>query len=279
MNNIAAANIHQQATATPTTPSRTATASPARRNPVLPKQRRNRDDPGGESRPMAEPTAQYEDQVGGPVAGPSQAGRADHRRAGHAGVADPPFVVPSQQKLGAAFDRLRFRGRGGDLDTAMAAAAGRRIEPAPPTPASPLSAEDSARLAALKERLGLADDEPEPARAPSPARRGSAPPADADLEMNRSAIYSPTTGRKLALSAEPGKGSVQIAPGTTAAKRPYKRGTSVACAFCRKRKIACGGPQEGDPQRRCGPCIQRHQSCEFPAAGQRLSRPRTSAGG
>ncbi|KAI9067518.1 hypothetical protein FKP32DRAFT_1588509, partial [Trametes sanguinea] len=70
--------------------------------------------------------------------------------------------------------------------------------------------------------------------------------------MNLSAMYSPTTGRKVSLSNGQGKAGVQIVPGTTAAKRPYKRGTSVACMSCRKRKVACGGPQEGDEEGRCG---------------------------
>ncbi|KAF9818095.1 hypothetical protein IEO21_02937 [Rhodonia placenta] len=29
-------------------------------------------------------------------------------------------------------------------------------------------------------------------------------------------------------------------------KRPFKRTTALACVFCRKRKIACGGPVPGD---------------------------------
>ncbi len=117
-----------------------------------------------------------------------------------------------------------------------------------------------AGLAALKMQLGLHDSAARAGPSTStaaadPSPSGSAQGTDSEGEyvMNKSAIYSPTTGRKLALSAEPGgKASVQIVPGTTSAKRPYKRGTPVACTFCRKRKIACGGPQEGDEARRCG---------------------------
>ena len=45
---------------------------------------------------------------------------------------------------------------------------------------------------------------------------------------------------------------LQLTKGLPSAKRPYKRGTTAACAFCKRRKIACGGPKEGDEARRCG---------------------------
>ncbi|CDO75532.1 hypothetical protein BN946_scf184825.g1 [Trametes cinnabarina] len=76
--------------------------------------------------------------------------------------------------------------------------------------------------------------------------------AEFSVDMNTSAVYSPTTGRKVPVGRESGKPALNIAPGTTAAKRPYKRGTPVACVSCRKRKVACGGPQEGDLEGRCG---------------------------
>lgn len=67
--------------------------------------------------------------------------------------------------------------------------------------------------------------------------------------MNESMIYSPTTGRKLSLSAGPGgKASVQILPSATSTKKPYK---PAACMFFRQRKKSCGGPQEHDKWRRC----------------------------
>lgn len=85
-------------------------------------------------------------------------------------------------------------------------------------------------------------------------KRTSTKPADGEnVTMNQSAIYSPTTGRQLLLSAKPGEGRfVQILPGTTTSKRPHKRGALVACTFCRRRKIACGGSQERDETGRCG---------------------------
>ncbi|EIW63654.1 uncharacterized protein TRAVEDRAFT_17924 [Trametes versicolor FP-101664 SS1] len=264
----------------------TTSTSPARVDPVLPKQRRNRDDPGGESRPLAQPASLHE--VGPALLrlgqnpkvnvacsypqefqpgrwGPAAAAAAFGAPAGGAGfhyarAQTPPAIVPSQWKLGAALDELRFSNRVNDRrTTAMAASSSQPYPPTRPGPSSPLSREDAARLAALKMQLGLHDGAeragPSTSAAANPSPSASTPGTDSEGEyvMNKSAIYSPTTGRKLALSAEPGgKASVQIVPGTTSAKRPYKRGTPVACAFCRKRKIACGGPQEGDEARRCG---------------------------
>ncbi|KAI0630058.1 hypothetical protein C8Q77DRAFT_1075471 [Trametes polyzona] len=211
--------------------------SPTLANPVLPKQRRNRDDPGGESRPQAQPTTQHKDQAAGSSssAGSSQAAR----------VESPPAIVPSQWKLGAALDQIRF----GSHPSGWGA-----IRATPPAFASEpthfqADIVDFKTKRGIRERIARADDRPAASSSTSSATGAE---GDGDLNMNRSAIYSPTTGRKLALSAEPGKASVQIVPGTTSAKRPYKRGTPVACAFCRKRKIACGGPQEGDEMRRCG---------------------------
>ena len=58
---------------------------------------------------------------------------------------DMPDVVPSQWKLGAALDQLRFPQYGGDWDMVMARASGRPYEPTFPRCPSPLSQEDAAR--------------------------------------------------------------------------------------------------------------------------------------
>lgn len=103
-------------------------------------------------------------------------------------------------------------------------------------------------------RLGLRDIDCASTSATAPSSNVSTPGtnSEGDYVMNESTIYSPTTGRKLSLSAEPGgKASVRIMLGATSAKKPYKRSTPVACTFCRRRKIACGGPQESDERRRC----------------------------
>ncbi|KAH9859149.1 hypothetical protein C2E23DRAFT_864860 [Lenzites betulinus] len=251
-------------------PTPTTSRTPASTNPILPKQSRNRDDPGGESGPLAQPTAYLE--VGPAllrlgenprltISGTSRATRAIHTgfRLQRGCVEPPPAIVPSQWQLGAALDELRSKDRA-RFETGSAAAMESRYGLATRSPVYPLSAEDSARLAHLKARLGInvdidvarAGSSTSPAVVPSPTASTPGASTDSEYSINKAAIYSPTTGRKLALSGEHGKPPVQIMPGTTSAKKPYKRGTAVACVFCRKRKIACGGPQEGDAARRCG---------------------------
>ncbi|KAI0820070.1 hypothetical protein BC628DRAFT_1423256 [Trametes gibbosa] len=260
-----------------TTP--TTSRSRAGANPVLPKQSRNRDDPGGESRPLAQPTPRPEEQTAR-IPGTLRATRVlptgSHSQ--RAELEPPPAIVPSQWQLGAALDDLRFKDRARPNTGSTSTPDSQNHPAAAPSSAYQLSAEDTARLARIKTMLGIDVDG---ARAgPSSSPTMSSPTAstpgastDGEYNMNKAAIYSPTTGRKLPLSGEPGKSPVQIMPGTTLAKRPYKRGTPIACVFCRKRKIACGGPHEGDAARRCGPCIQRAQACEFPATASRpLSR-------
>ena len=56
-----------------------------------------------------------------------------------------PEVVPSQWKLGAALDRVRFPQYGGDWDTMMASVTGRAYERTFPRSSSPLSEDDMAR--------------------------------------------------------------------------------------------------------------------------------------
>ncbi|OSC96767.1 hypothetical protein PYCCODRAFT_1440842 [Trametes coccinea BRFM310] len=134
------------------------------------------------------------------------------------------------------------------------------------------------KLEDVPDPKGLLGKRKQREEAPQPSTSGANPDADADMP-NLSAMYSPTTGRKVWLGNVPGRSGVQIIPGTTAAKRPYKRGTSVACMSCRKRKVACGGPQEGDEEGRCGRCVKRQQQCEFPASAHRLVRARRPSSG
>ena len=87
------------------------------------------------------------------------------------------------------------------------------------------------------------------------ARAASAPPPDAPSLQVRSgaAIYSPTTGRRLPPAVALAGG--EAGTGADAARTRHKRLASTpgsACAFCKRRKIACGGPVPGDEARRCG---------------------------
>ncbi|KAI0784622.1 hypothetical protein C8Q75DRAFT_778126 [Abortiporus biennis] len=54
----------------------------------------------------------------------------------------------------------------------------------------------------------------------------------------------------------------------------YKRGTPtpVACFFCRKRKIACGGPRPGREDKTCAQCSRRRLECTYPEESHRGRR-------
>lgn len=69
-------------------------------------------------------------------------------------------------------------------------------------------------------------------------------------------VYSPTTARRIPVSMSPTGPRLQY-PGVTSVaeeRTRHKRLTSTptACAFCKRRKIACGGPLPSDEARRCG---------------------------
>ncbi|RPD54426.1 hypothetical protein L227DRAFT_580551 [Lentinus tigrinus ALCF2SS1-6] len=261
--------------------------SAAYANPDLPKQRSNRDDPSGSAGPLAQSTAQYEGQGlsaalgatylahGGEMYSPAIMEEYIEQK-----PRDVPEVIPSQWKLGAALDQLRFPEYGGDWNMVMARASGRPYEQTFPRSRSPLNEEDTARFAEMKRSLGLQNPEyVEREKTPTPT-----PPAtpvtdvddrDTKPDPSKMVIYSPTTARRIPVSSGPSGPVLRL---TNATKRPYKRGTHVACAFCRRRKIACGGPQEGDEARRCGQCIYRRQPCEWPGSYQWPARPQTRSG-
>ncbi|KAI0779274.1 hypothetical protein C8Q74DRAFT_1367189 [Fomes fomentarius] len=238
--------------------------------PDLPKQRRNRDDPGGDTGLLAQPTAlQCEDQMDFTLAYPTPEGtptpygqdqvllqpeqECEEQKPLQQGAAP----VPSQWKLGAALDRLRFPEYNGDWDTMIAKVTGRTYKQTFPRPTSPLCAEDTTRFAEMAASLGLTD--PERAKTPTPpptpasdvdfAHTGKAPTARSlRVKASKMVVYSPTTARRTPVRRGPSGPVLQI----TVSKKAYKRATMVACAFCRRRKIACGGPQEGDEAKRCG---------------------------
>ncbi|KAF9650875.1 hypothetical protein BDM02DRAFT_3127393 [Thelephora ganbajun] len=57
-------------------------------------------------------------------------------------------------------------------------------------------------------------------------------------------------------------------------KKPKKRreAVSLACYFCRKRKIACRQPPEGTMDRTCNQCKTRGMECEYPTESRRGAR-------
>ncbi|KAI0771299.1 hypothetical protein BD413DRAFT_447802, partial [Trametes elegans] len=51
-------------------------------------------------------------------------------------------------------------------------------------------------------------------------------------------------------------------------REPEKKKPIMACLFCRERKIACGPPPAGGPQR-CNQCTRRDLVCEYPKESRR----------
>ncbi|KAH9949118.1 hypothetical protein B0H21DRAFT_173355 [Amylocystis lapponica] len=91
----------------------------------------------------------------------------------------------------------------------------------------------------------------------APADVPPPPPAD-DGTRPGETIYSPTTGEPISVSER-----VVLPPHMPRPKRAFRRGTAVACLFCRKRKIACGGPPAGNPDKTCNQCARRNLQCEY----------------
>ncbi|TFK83092.1 hypothetical protein K466DRAFT_275163 [Polyporus arcularius HHB13444] len=228
--------------------------SAAYANPDLPTQIKYTDDPSGGTDPLVQPTARYEVDFAAlqttylPQESAYFSAQQEYVEQNPEVVT--PQVVPSQWKLGAALDKLRFPEYEGDWDMVMARITGRPYEQTFPRSPSPLSEEDMARIAEIKLSLGWPDVK-RIRREKTPPAHPATPVPDADdsaakLDPSKMVIYSPTTARRMPVSSGP-SGPVLRLP----AKRTYKRGTVVACKYCRKRKIGCGGPLESDEARRC----------------------------
>ncbi|KAI0935211.1 hypothetical protein AcV7_003708 [Taiwanofungus camphoratus] len=77
-------------------------------------------------------------------------------------------------------------------------------------------------------------------------------------------MYSPSTGQPLGVPE-----SVQLPSCVPRIKKTFKRSTPIACFFCRKRKIACGGPPKNSSDKTCGQCARRNQECTYPQTSHR----------
>ncbi|KZT04266.1 uncharacterized protein LAESUDRAFT_658075, partial [Laetiporus sulphureus 93-53] len=53
---------------------------------------------------------------------------------------------------------------------------------------------------------------------------------------------------------------------------PHRRPLTLACLFCRKRKIACGSPPPGAKDRTCNQCARRNLKCVYPEGSRRGMR-------
>ncbi|TFK66521.1 hypothetical protein BDN72DRAFT_771886, partial [Pluteus cervinus] len=52
---------------------------------------------------------------------------------------------------------------------------------------------------------------------------------------------------------------------------------SLACLFCRGRKIACGPPILGSKDQTCNQCQRRSLKCEYPSESRRGMRKKKTA--
>ncbi|KAJ7908130.1 hypothetical protein B0H13DRAFT_2662140 [Mycena leptocephala] len=49
---------------------------------------------------------------------------------------------------------------------------------------------------------------------------------------------------------------------------------TLACLFCRERKIGCVRPAEDDPDQTCNQCLRRNKTCEYPTESRRGTHAR-----
>ncbi|PPR07423.1 hypothetical protein CVT26_013739 [Gymnopilus dilepis] len=61
-------------------------------------------------------------------------------------------------------------------------------------------------------------------------------------------------------------------------KRQLDKKPPLACLFCRGRKIACGPPLPGSPDKTCNQCQRRSLRCEYPAESRRGMRKKKASG-
>ncbi|KJA19953.1 hypothetical protein HYPSUDRAFT_204200 [Hypholoma sublateritium FD-334 SS-4] len=58
--------------------------------------------------------------------------------------------------------------------------------------------------------------------------------------------------------------------------QPLEKKPPLACLFCRGRKIACGSPLPGSPDKTCNQCQRRSLQCEYPSESRRGMRKKKS---
>ncbi|EDR05420.1 uncharacterized protein LACBIDRAFT_303095 [Laccaria bicolor S238N-H82] len=124
----------------------------------------------------------------------------------------------------------------------------------------------------------------------SKAKRKERPSSDSDLDMDFKPHF-PSSSRRRS-SPAPVKQKVASAPpprqSTTPPPKPHipkkdgeQKRLSLACLFCRERKIACGRPSEDEPDQTCAQCLRRDLTCEYPKEsrrGQHKRGPKGKAG-
>ncbi|TFK61772.1 hypothetical protein BDN72DRAFT_777883 [Pluteus cervinus] len=79
------------------------------------------------------------------------------------------------------------------------------------------------------------------------------------------------------ISAPPASHSRKVPPPPSLAIRRAgeQKKQTLACLFCRERKIACGRPAEGSPDPTCNQCARRCFKCEYPTESKRGQHKRS----
>ncbi|CCM06108.1 uncharacterized protein FIBRA_08357 [Fibroporia radiculosa] len=81
----------------------------------------------------------------------------------------------------------------------------------------------------------------------------------------------PSSSRTLLISGpSPAPARLAATPEEDTPKKPL----TLACFFCRKRKIACGSPPPGRKDRTCNQCARRKLKCVYPEVSRRGMRPK-----
>ncbi|KAJ7596888.1 hypothetical protein C8J56DRAFT_918575 [Mycena floridula] len=86
----------------------------------------------------------------------------------------------------------------------------------------------------------------------------------------------PEQSRVYAYKTAGASGSPQRPSKRTSTAQKQDRKPSLACFFCRGRKIACGPVDEDSPERTCNQCQRRSLKCEFPTQSRRGMRKKKS---
>ncbi|KAG7439577.1 uncharacterized protein BT62DRAFT_696863 [Guyanagaster necrorhizus] len=106
--------------------------------------------------------------------------------------------------------------------------------------------------------------------APSPANEKRLPSSEeCSLRVGTKLDGAASKRQSPAILAKATKQPVKALP---AHKRAVGKKPSLACLFCRGRKIACGPPLPGSTDKTCNQCQRRSLKCEFPRESRRGMR-------
>ncbi|VDB96733.1 unnamed protein product [Peniophora sp. CBMAI 1063] len=103
-------------------------------------------------------------------------------------------------------------------------------------------------------------------------KRQQAPPGPPVNDTTSPFTTEPLVASTTSVAAAPAPAPVQKTAKSTRGvkgKRAPRKKLTLACLFCRERKIACTLPSEGDVERRCNQCVKRSRACQMPPGGSR----------